>query len=281
MRKLLLTSATVLLAGAGAALAAGAAAHVEDVNFSFEGPFGTFDQHQLQRGLQVYTEVCASCHGMKFVPIRTIGDATGPGIPEDQVRAYAATMSIIDKETGEERPRVPTDMFPTVTGEGMGPDLSVMAKARAAFHGPYGTGLSQLFNGIGGPEYIYSILNGYAENPACAPDGVDGFYYNTAFPAGGVPDSCKDEHGNATIPGSFIAMPPPLSDGMVTYADGHEATLHHQAEDVASFLMWSAEPKLIDRKKVGFVSVVFLVLLTALLYLSNKRLWAPIKRRSA
>lgn len=281
MRKLLLTSATVLLTGAGAALASGAGAHVEDVAFSFEGPFGTFDQHQLQRGLQVFTEVCSSCHGMQYVSIRSIGDKTGPGIPEDQVRAYAANMTIVDKETGEERPRVPTDTFPTVTGEGMGPDLSVMAKARAAFHGPYGTGLSQLVNGIGGPEYIYSILNGYADNPACAPDGVDGFYYNTAFPNGGIPDSCKDEHGNSTIAGSFIAMPPPLSDDLVTYADGHAATLHHQAEDVSSFLMWAAEPKMMDRKKVGFISVVFLTLLTALLYLTNKRLWAPIKRRSA
>lgn len=281
MRKLLLTSATVLLTGAGAALASGAGAHVEDVAFSFEGPFGTFDQHQLQRGLQVFTEVCSSCHGMKYVSLRSIGDKTGPGIPEDQVRAYAANMTIVDKETGEERPRVPTDNFPTVTGEGMGPDLSVMAKARAAFHGPYGTGLSQLVNGIGGPEYIYSVLTGYADNPACAPDGVDGFYYNTAFPNGGVPDSCKDEHGNSTIPGSFIAMPPPLSDDLVTYADGHSASLHHEAEDVASFLMWAAEPKMMDRKKVGFISVVFLTLLTALLYLTNKRLWAPIKRRSA
>ncbi|RNF34852.1 cytochrome c1 [Paracoccus methylarcula] len=231
--------------------------HIEDIDFSFEGPFGKYDQFQLQRGLQVYTEVCSACHGMKFVPIRTLHDEGGPGLPEDQVRAYAANMTIIDKETGEERPRLPTDHFPAVTGDGMGPDLSLMAKARAGFHGPYGTGISQFFNGIGGPEYIHAILTGYTGEEIEQAGTV--LYENTAFSTGS------------------IGMPPPLSEDLVTYEDGTPATVDQMATDVAAFLMWTAEPKLMDRKQVGLVSVLFLIVLTALLYLTNKRLWAPHK----
>lgn len=234
-----------------------AVAHIEDISFSFEGPFGTFDQHQLQRGLQVYTEVCSACHGLRYVPLRTLADEGGPQLPEDQVRAYAANFDITDAETGEDRPRVPTDHFPTVSGDGMGPDLSLMAKARAGFHGPYGTGLSQLFNGIGGPEYIHAVLTGY--------DGEE-----------------KEEAGtvlyhNAAFSGNWIQMAPPLSDDQVTYEDGTPATVDQMASDVAAFLMWTAEPKMMDRKQVGFVSVIFLIVLSALLYLTNKKLWQPIK----
>ena len=241
-----------------------AAAHathqeIHDVAFSFEGPFGKFDQFQLQRGLQVYTEVCASCHGMKQVPLRTLSSPGGPGLPEDQVRAYAAAMTITDKETGEDRPRVPTDMFPTVTGEGMGPDLSLMAKARAGFHGPYGTGISQLFNGIGGPEYIYSVLTGYTGNEMEQAGTL--LYENTAFPGG------------------WISMPPPLSDDLVTFEDGSPADLSSAAKDLSAFLMWTAEPKMMVRKQAGLVSVLFLIVLSALLYLTNKRLWWPVKHR--
>lgn len=233
------------------------AAHIEDIDFSFEGPFGKFDQFQLQRGLQVYTEVCAACHGMKFVPIRTLHDEGGPGLPEDQVRAYAQNMTIIDKETGEERPREPTDHFPTVSGEGMGPDLSLMAKARAGFHGPVGTGLSQLVNGIGGPEYIHAVLTGYTGEEKT--EAGTTLYENTAFETG------------------FISMPPPLSEGLVTYEDGTEATVDQMARDVSAFLMWTAEPKMMARKQVGLVSVLFLIILTGLLYMTNKKLWAPHK----
>ncbi len=233
--------------------------HIEDVAFSFEGPFGRFDQFQLQRGLQVYTEVCAGCHGMKQVALRTLADEGGPQLPEDQVRAYAAQMSITDAETGEDRPRVPTDHFPTVTGEGMGPDLSLMAKARAGFHGPYGTGLSQLFNGIGGPEYIVSLLAGYTGEEK--EEAGTTLYENTAFPGG------------------WISMPPPLADDQVTFEDGSPADLHSAAMDVSAFMMWAAEPKMMDRKQVGLVSVLFLIVLWALLYLTNKRLWWRVKHR--
>lgn len=234
------------------------AAHIEDIDFSFEGPFGSYDQFQLQRGLQVYTEVCSACHGMKFVPIRTLSDESGPGLPEDQVRAYAATLlPIVDEATGEERDRVATDHFPTVSGMGMGPDLSLMAKARAGFHGPVGLGINQLVKGIGGPEYIHAVLTSYTGEEQ--------------EQAGSV------LYGNSAFPGGWIGMPPPLSEDRVTYADGTPATVDQMATDVSAFLMWTAEPKMMDRKSVGLVAVLFLIVLSALLYLVNKRLWAPHK----
>lgn len=275
-RKIAISAVSALALGTGAAMAAGGETHVVDHAFQHEGPFGAFDQNQLQRGLQVFTEVCSACHGLKYVPIRTLADEGGPNLPADQVRAYAKQFTVIDKETGEEREAKDSDRFPPNTGAAA-PDLSLMAKSRAGFHGPYGTGMNQLFRGMGGPEYIYSLMTHYEENPACAPDGIDGFYYNTAFANGGVPDSCKDEHGASTVPGSWIAMPPPLMEDQVTYADGTPATVEQMSEDVASFLMWAAEPHLMARKQTGFVAVLFLVLLTSLLYLTNKRLWSGVK----
>lgn len=276
LRKIALTASLALATSAGAVMAAGAPAELTDLHFAHEGPFGKFDQHQLQRGLQVYTEVCSACHGMKFVPIRSLSDEGGPEMPEDQIRAYAAEFTVVDKETGEERPGKPTDHFPKSAVEGA-PDLSLMTKARAGFHGPYGTGMSQLFNGIGGPEYVYSILTHFEPNPACAPDGIEGYYYNTAFPNGAVPDSCKDEHGLSKVSGSWIAMNPPLSDDQVTYADGTKATVAQMSEDVTAFMTWAAEPKMMDRKAAGFKAVFFLILLSTLLYLTNKKLWSGVK----
>ena len=277
LRNITLSATAALALSAGVASAAGYKAEITDYAFAHEGPFGTFDQNQLQRGLQVFTEVCAACHGLKFVPIRSLSDEGGPALPEDQVRAYAEQFTVTDRETGEDRAGVPTDHFPMSMMEGA-PDLSLMTKARAGFSGPYGTGISQLLNGIGGAEYTYSILTHYyEEEPACAPDGVPGFYYNSAFKNGSVPDSCKDEHGVSTIPGSWIAMPNPLSEDLVTYADGTPATVEQMAADVTSFMVWAAEPKLIARKEAGFNAVIFLAVLSTLLYLTNKRLWAGVK----
>lgn len=276
IRKIALTAAAALALTSGAALAAGGKFEITDVDFAHEGPFGRFDQFQLQRGLQVYTEVCSACHGLKYVPIRTLSDEGGPGMPEDQVRAYAEQFTVTDKETGEDRAGKPTDHFPVSGMEGA-PDLSLMTKARAGFSGPYGTGMNQLFKGMGGAEYMYSILTHYKDNPECAPDGIDGFYYNSSFPNGAVPDSCKNEHGASTIPGSWIAMPPPLSDDLVTYADGTAATTSQMAEDVSSFLMWTAEPKLMARREAGFTAVIFLIVLGSLLYLTNKKIWSDLK----
>lgn len=243
--------------GSGAAFAAGTTAgHTEDVAFSFEGPFGTFDRMQLQRGLQVYTEVCSACHGLQHVPIRSLSDVGGPQLPEDQVRAYAAQFDIFDPALDEDRPRTPNDHFPA-SGLSNAPDLSLMAKARAGFHGPYGTGISQLFNGIGGPEHLVSILVGYTGEEKEEAGNV--FYGNTAFDGG------------------WIAMPPPLSDGLVEFADGHPNDVHHMAEDVTAFLMWAAEPHMMARKQAGLTAVVFLTVLAVLLYLTNKRIWSAVK----
>ncbi len=285
LRKIAFAATSALALGAGAAMAENEVA-IPDVAFSFEGPFGKFDEHQLQRGLQIYTEVCSACHGMRYVAIRTLADEGGPHLPEDQVRAYATAFplndeasnpQLYDQEKSAYRPLTPADHFPINHAQGA-PDLSMMAKARAAFHGPYGTGITQLFHGVGGPEYIHAILTGYEDAPACATGDETG-YYNKNFPNGGIPESCKDEHGHPTIEGSWIAMPPPLSDDSVTYADGTAATVDQEAMDAAAFLMWAAEPKMMARKQTGFVAVVFLGLLAALLYLTNKRIWAGVKGR--
>ncbi len=286
IRKTALTAISAFAILTGMAFAETKEQHIEDVAFAHEGPFGKFDQNQLQRGLQIYTEVCSACHGLKFVPIRSLADEGGPHLPEDQVRAYATAFPINDEdsnrqlydvEKGEFRTVSPTDNFPA-HNLAAAPDLSLMAKARAGFHGPYGSGINQLFKGTGGPEYIAALLNGYEDPPACAPEDTEG-YYNVAFPNGGVPDECKDEAGHSTVPGTWIAMAPPLSDDQVTFADGHEATVHHMSEDVSSFLMWTAEPKMMARKEAGFTAVLFLSVLSVLLYLTNKRLWAGVKGR--
>jgi ubiquinol-cytochrome c reductase cytochrome c1 subunit len=275
IRQIAISAVSALTLFTGSAWAAGEAKTI-DVPFSFEGPFGSFDENQLQRGLQVFTEVCSACHGVKFLRIGALAEAGGPMLPEEQVKAYARNLTVIDRETGEERAATPADRFPENTGAGA-PDLSVMAKARAGFHGPYGLGINQLFRGMGGPEHIYSVLTGYEENPSCAPDGIDGFWYNTGFAIGAVPDTCKDEAGNSTIEGSWISMPPPMEADQVAYIDGTEASLENMSEDVAAFLMWAAEPKMMVRKESGFKAVLLLGLLSVLLYLTNKRLWAGVK----
>lgn len=258
MFKKLATGAAFALALIPAAsFAAGGEQHITDYDFSFEGPFGTYDRNQLQRGLQVYTEVCAACHGLKLVPLRTLSDEGGPQMPEDQVRAYAAdNFSVYDAELDEDRPAKPVDNFPANNNAGA-PDLSMMAKARAGFHGPYGLGLNQLFKGMGGAEYIASLLAGYTGETK--EEAGTTFYENTAFPGG------------------WISMAPPLSDEQVEFADGHANDVEAMAQDVAAFLMWTAEPKMMARKQAGFVGVLFLTVLSVLLYLTNKKLWAPVK----
>ncbi|MDW3181342.1 cytochrome c1 [Roseobacter sp.] len=257
MFRTLTLSAVAAFGLATAGLAAGAYdTHIEDFDFSFEGPFGTYDQNQLQRGLQVYTEVCAACHGLKFVPIRSLSEEGGPSMPEDQVRAYAENFEVFDPELDDFRAALPSDHFPA-SGLENAPDLSLMAKARAGFHGPYGLGINQFFKGIGGPEYIASLLIGYTGEEKEEAGVI--LYENKAFPGG------------------WISMAPPLYGEDVEYADGHENDLHHIAEDVSAFLMWTAEPKMMARKQAGFAGVMLLTLLSVLLYLTNKRLWAPVK----
>lgn len=260
MIKTYIASALVALGlGTSGAFAAGAEDTVIiDYDFSFEGPFGTYDVNQLQRGLQVYTEICAACHGLKFVPIRTLGDEGGPMLPEDQVIEYAGQFEVFDAELDDFRDAVPTDHFPASNLENA-PDLSLMAKKRAGFHGPYGLGINQFFKGIGGAEYIASLLTGYTGEEKEQAGVV--FYENTAFPGG------------------WIAMAPPLYGDDVDFVDGSDADLVSLSKDVSAFLMWTAEPKMMARKQAGFAGVLFLTLLSVLLYLTNKRLWAPVKRK--
>ncbi len=283
MRKLTLAATAALALTSGQAIAAGAEIEVTDYAFPHEGPFGQFDQMQLQRGLQVYTEVCAACHGLQYLSFRNLSDEGGPGLPEDQMRAYAEFYEVFDQSLfdgeGDFRPATPADRFP-MSNLSNAPDLTLMAKARAGFSGPYGTGISQLINGMGGAEYIASLMTGYHEEPECALEGepMDG-YYNVAFAAGGFPDSCKGEHGEHLVPGSWIAMAPPLWGDDVVYADGSPTDLESVSMDVAAFLTWTAEPKMMARKQAGLTGVIALTLLSVLLYLTNKRLWAPYKNK--
>ena len=264
LQKLLIIIASVFCT-VGTSFAAGDAGHIHDVDFSFEGPFGTYDQMQLQRGLQVYTEVCSACHGLRYVPLRTISDEGGPSLPKNQMKAYVKAFSVndeganpklLDPESGEYRELKPSDNFPKNNAAGA-PDLSLMAKGRSGFHGPYGTGINQLLKGIGGPEYIASLLTGYTGKEK--EEGGIILYENTAYP------------------GKWIAMAPPIYGDDVSYADGHSTSIHHISEDVSAFLMWTAEPKLNARKQTGFLAVFFLIVLTGLLYITNKRIWGPIK----
>lgn len=282
-RKLTLTAATALALTTAPVMGAEAETEITDYAFPFEGPFGSYDQMQLQRGLQVYTEICAACHGLELVAFRTLSEEGGPGLPEEQMRAYAEFYEVFDETLfdgeGDFRPATPADRFPGSMLE-TAPDLSLMAKARAGFHGPAGTGLAQLFKGMGGAEYIASLMTGYVDEPECALEGepMDG-YYNIAFAAGGFPESCIDEKGYHMVPGSYISMAPPLYGDDVDYADGSSTSLEAVAMDVSAFLMWTAEPKLVARKQAGLTGVLFLTVLSVLLYLTNKRLWAPHKNK--
>jgi ubiquinol-cytochrome c reductase cytochrome c1 subunit len=263
-RPIALAAAAALALAPLAAGAAGETGHVEDIDFSFEGMFGTYDKAQLQRGTQVYVEVCASCHGMKFVPFRSLTEPGGPEFTEEQVKELASTFTVWDPTLfdgeGDFRPASFNDNFPENNlAVPPAPDLSVMAKARAGFHGPYGTGLNQLFKGMGGPEYIYSMLVGFTGEDMEMAGSF--FYENTAFPGG------------------WISMAPQLFDDRVIYDDGTPASEEQMAEDVSAFLMWAAEPKMMQRKQMGITAMLFLSVFAVLLYLTNKRLWMPVKHR--
>jgi ubiquinol-cytochrome c reductase cytochrome c1 subunit len=222
----------------------------EDVKFTFEGPFGTYNNRQLQRGFQVYKQVCNNCHSLKQIAFRNL---TALGYTPAEVKAIAkqwgTKAKTFDPKTGDagERDNTPADHIPAVyyPGTGNPPDLSLITKARH-----------------GGAHYVHSLLTGYTDQPAALlkkyPDSKvpDGLYYNPYF-------------ANLNI-----AMPPPLADDAVTYSDGTKATLDQEARDVAAFLTWTAEPEMEKRKQTGWPVVGFLIAATALAYLSKRNIWA-------
>ncbi len=225
-----------------------------EVNWTFEGITGKFDRSSLQRGYQVYTEVCASCHSMNLVSYRNLGEPGGPEFSVEQVKAIAANFEVEDGPNADgemfTRPGRPSDKFvspyPNVqaataaNGGAYPPDMSVLVKARK-----------------GGSNYIYSVLMGY-EDPPAGFELEEGVYYNKY------------------MDGKKIKMSNPLSEGIVTYADGTNATEAQMAKDVTTFLTWTAEPHLETRHKMGVKVIIFLTIFSLLVYLSMKRIWSRI-----
>ncbi|MCR5877370.1 cytochrome c1 [Phenylobacterium sp. J367] len=263
---------------AAPALSAGYPEEPKNVAWGFEGPFGRFDKAQLQRGYKVYREVCAACHAMSLVSFRNLGQKGGPFYdekypnPNDNpyVKALAKDIQVadVDSETGDaiQRPATSADRFPSPfpneaaarasNGGAYPPDLSVIAKARA-----------------GGPRYIYSVLTGYENPPAGLTLGA-GTYYNPYFP-GDLTAYWKGDH-HSVPKGGAIAMAPPLGTDKVTFDDGTKSTVHQQGMDVTAFLMWAAEPKMEERKEFGFGAMIYLLILTVLLWFSYRRIWRNV-----
>jgi len=245
----------ILLIGFSANLNSAEKVEYLKTDWSFKGLFGKFDRGALQRGYQVYTEVCASCHSMKYLSYRNLAEKGGPEFTVAQAKAIASSFEVKDgpNDDGDmfTRPGKLSDKFvmpydnvkaaQAANGGAYPPDMSVLVKARG-----------------GGVDYIYSLLQGYEDPPA----GVtldDGVYYN------------KYMYGN------MIKMPNQLSDGLVVYADGTEASVEQMSKDVTTFLMWSAEPHLESRHRMGFKAILYLIVLTILVYFSMKRIWSRIE----
>ena len=243
----------------GIQLGSNAAEKVEylKTDWSFKGPFGKFDRAALQRGYQVYKEVCSSCHSMKYLSYRNLAQEGGPEFTEAEAKAIAASFEVTDgpNSDGEmfTRPGKLSDKFvmpydnikaaQAANGGAYPPDMSVLVKARG-----------------GGVDYIYSLLQGYVDPPANI-NLDDGVYYN------------KYMYGNK------IKMANQLSDGLIEYSDGTKATVEQMSKDVTTFLMWAAEPHLESRHKMGFKAIIYLIILTILVYFSMKRIWSRIETK--
>ena len=280
-----LTSRLAIAAIASALFAAPAMAagevEIKHPSWSFSGPIGTYDNQQLQRGYQVYREVCSGCHSMNFVAFRNLAEAGGPGFSEDEVKALAAEFEVTDgpNEDGDmfERPARPSDRLPApfaneaaakASNNGaLPPDFSLIAKARGVERG-FPTFVFDIFTQYqeGGPDYIYSLLTGYPEGPDTEAD-EQGLYENHSF-----------------VAGKALAMAPPLSDELVTYAQNADEdanndvpeTVDQYARDVSAFLMWAAEPHLEARKAMGLKVMIFLIIFSGLLYYSKKKVWSAV-----
>ena len=257
MSRIATAAAAVLLvlglaAGHAARAVEGALEPIER-SWPLEVLLGAYDRSAAQRGLQVYREVCSVCHSLDYIAFHNLAAL---GFGEDEVRSLASEYTIIDgpDDEGEmfERPGQLTDRFPApypneqaaraANGGALPPDLSLITKARAD-----------------GSDYVYSLLLGYVEAPA-GEEGPEGMYYNLYFP------------------GHWIAMPPPLAEGQVAYADGSEASLEQMSTDVTTFLTWAAEPTLEARKQTGLKVMLFLIVLTGLLYATKRKVWSRLYR---
>jgi cytochrome c1 len=252
MRKIILAAALAALIPT-AAMAEG---HVKipEEKWTFNGVFGHFDKQQVQRGFQVYKEICASCHSLHYIAFRNLEEL---GYSEAQVKTLAAEYEVMDgpDDSGDmfKRKAKPSDRLPSPypndqaaragNGGALPPDLSLMAKAR-----------------VGGPDYIYHLLLGYETPPAGFGELAPGMSYNKWFTAGG----------------HQIAMPKQIEDGKVTYADGTPNDADHLARDVAAFLMWTAEPKMEVRHSTGFRVMIFTLIFTVLAYFLKRRIWSRI-----
>jgi cytochrome c1 len=265
------------VAGALAVLAAPAARAEETptpprVRWSFSGPFGVYDQAQLQRGFKVHREVCQACHSISLLSFRNLGEAGGPAFSEGQVKAIATEYKIMDgpNEQGEmfERAGRPADHFPSPYANEQAaraanngvvpPDFSVIAKARGYERG-FPWFIFDIFTQYqeAGPDYIVALLQGYESPPQdfSMPQGAN---YNKYFP------------------GHALQMPQPLNNGQVDYTDGTPADVEHYAQDVTAFLMWAAEPHLDARKRIGMQVMIFLVVFAGLLYFTKKKVWSRV-----
>ena len=240
--------------------------------WSFAGPFGIYNQAQLQRGFQIYKEVCSTCHSIKLLAFRNLADPGGPDFTEAQAKTIAESFQVTagpnDQGQMFQRPGTLADRFPppfpndqaarAALGGKLPPDMSVLAKARA-HEGGFPQFIIDAFTLYqeGGPDYIHAILTGYTDPPA-----------GETLPPGG--------QYNKYFPGGAIGMPKPLSDGQVKYTDGTPETVDQYGRDIAAFLMWAAEPTLNARKQIGFQVLIFLIVLSGLLYFSKKKFWRDI-----
>lgn len=251
MRRIVLSAMAALALGAGPAAAA-ETMPLPKQDWSFAGPFGHFEESALKRGFTVYSQVCAACHGVNGLAYRNLG---GIGLDDSQIAEVAGEKEV------EDGPNDAGDMFmrPARAADRIVPPFANEQAARAANNGAYPPDLTLIVKARkGGADYIRALLIGYADEPPAGVTVGEGMYYNAYFP------------------GHQIAMPPPLSEGGVTFEDGTPATVEQMARDVTTFLAWAASPELEARKRMGLKVLIFLVVLTGMLYALKRQVWSKL-----